>query len=106
MAAEVAFRKSLAVRPNDARTMLGLASVLADRGKLVEADSLLDRVEKADPKENMVPFHRAEILMQRGRYNEAIATFQKAQSQGVDENAVRDKIKECKDALARQKLPD
>ena len=41
--------------------------------------------------------------MLRGRYNEAIATLEKAQSQGVSEEEVRAKIKECRDALVREK---
>jgi Flp pilus assembly protein TadD len=104
-AAGAAFNKSLALRPNDARTMLGLAVNLMDQGKLVEADAMLDRVQKADPRESQVPFRRAEILMQRGRYNEAIATFEKSKGPGIDENTVRDRIKQCKDAITRENHP-
>jgi TolA-binding protein len=102
-AALAAFTRALQLRPNDARTMLGLAVTLTDQGKLVEADAMLDRVEKADPKENQVCFRRAEIQMQRGRYTEAIATFEKSKDLGVDEVKVRAKIKECRDAIARQR---
>jgi tetratricopeptide (TPR) repeat protein len=102
-AAGVAFTKALALRPNDARTMLGLAINLIDQGKLVDADAMLDRVEKVDPRETQVWFRRAEIQMQRGRYTEAIATFEKARGRGVDEDKVRARIKECKEALARQR---
>jgi len=102
-AAGVAFTKALELRPNDARTMLGLATNLMDQGKLVEADAMLDRVEKVDPKEVQVWFRRGEIQMQRGRYTQAIATFEKAKDLGVDEEKVRAKIKECRDALARQR---
>jgi TolA-binding protein len=102
-AAAAAFTKSLALRPNDARTMFGLATNLMDQGKLVEADAMLDRVEKIDPKEIQVTFRRAEIQMLRGRYTDAIATFEKARGLGVDEEQVRAKIKECKDALVSQR---
>jgi tetratricopeptide (TPR) repeat protein len=102
-AAGVAFTKALELRPNDARTMFGLASNLIDQGKLVEADAMLDRVQKVDPKEIQVWFRRGEIQMLRGRYTEAIATFEKAKDLGVDEVKVRAKIKECRDALARQR---
>jgi len=102
-AAGVAFTKSLELRPNDARTMFGLATNLMDQGKLVEADAMLDRVEKVDPRENQVWFCRGEIQMLRGRYTEAMATFEKAKSLGVDEEKVRAKIKECRDALTRQR---
>ena len=103
--AGVALNRSLALRPNDARTMLWLATNLMDQGKLVEADAMLDRVQKADPRETLVPFRRGEILMQRGRYNEAIATFEKAKGPGVDEEKVRTRIKECKDAIVRENHP-
>jgi len=99
-AAGVAFTKSLELRPNDARTMLGLATNLMDQGNLVGADAMLDRVEKVDPKEIQIWFRRGEIQMQRGQYTQAIATFEKAKNLGVDEEKVREKIKECKDALA------
>jgi tetratricopeptide (TPR) repeat protein len=102
-AAGAAFTKSLTLRPNDARTMYWLATTLMDQGNLVEADAMLDRVEKADPKEVHVWFRRAEIQMMRGRYNEAIAILEKAQELGVNEEDVRAKIKECRDALAREK---
>ena len=102
-AAGVAFTKALELRPSDARTMLGLATNLMDQGKLVDADAMLDRVEKVDPKEVQVWFHRGEIQMQRGRYTQAIATFEKAKDLGVDEEKVRARIKECRDALARQR---
>ncbi len=102
-AAGAALNKSLALRPNDARTMYWIATTLMDQGKLIEADAMLDRVEKTDPKEVHVWFRRAEIKMMRGQYNEAIATFEKAQSLGVDEEEVRAKIKECRDAIAREK---
>jgi tetratricopeptide (TPR) repeat protein len=103
--ASAALNKSLALRPNDARTMLWIATNLMDQGKLVEADAMLDRVQKADPREMQVSFRRAEILMQRGRYNEAIATFEKAKGPGIDEEKVRARIKECKDAITRENHP-
>jgi len=102
-AAGAAFTKALALRPNDSRTMLGLADNLIDQGKLVDADAMLDRIEKVDPRETQVWLRRGEIQMQRGRYNDAIATFEKAKDLGVDEERVRAKIKECKDALGRQR---
>ena len=101
--AGAALGKSLALRPNDARTMLALATNLMDQGKLVDADTMLDRVEKADRRETLVWFRRAEIQMQRGRYHEAIATFEKARSLGVDEEKVRENIRKCKEALASQR---
>jgi len=102
-AAGAAFTKALELRPNDARTMLGLAGTLMAQGKLVEADAMLDRVEKVDPRESQVGFRRGEIQMLRGQYTQAIATFEKAKDRGVAEEKVRAKIKECKDALARQR---
>ena len=83
--------------------MLALATNLMDQGKLVDADTMLDRVEKADRRETLVWFRRAEIQMQRGRYHEAIATFEKARSLGVDEEKVRENIRKCKEALASQR---
>src|SRR5258706_393636 len=65
-AARMAFDKSLALRPGDARTMDWVATTLMDQGKLVEADALLDQVEEADPKEFHVWVRRGEILMMRG----------------------------------------
>jgi tetratricopeptide (TPR) repeat protein len=103
VAAIAAFNKSLALRPNDARTMFWLATTLMDQGKLVEADAMLDRVEKADPKEVHVWYRRAEILMMRGRYNDAIETLEKAEKLGLGKDEVQAKIKECRDALAREK---
>jgi tetratricopeptide (TPR) repeat protein len=102
-AASATFTRSLELRPNDAKTMYSLAVNLVDQGKLVEADAMLDRVERADPKNGAVWFTRGEIQMQRGRYTEAMATFEKAGNMGYDEEKVRAKMKECRDALRPKK---
>ena len=106
VAAGMTFNRALELRPNDARTMYAMVTNLTDQGKLVDADAMVDRIEHAYPKESRVWYCRGEIMMQRGRFTEAMALFEKAQDQGFNAEQAQAKIKECKTALTPKKDKD
>jgi tetratricopeptide (TPR) repeat protein len=101
-AAADAFARALQIKPDDATTMYWLATNLMDQGKLSDAEAMLDRTQEADPKEVRIWYRRGQIQMQRAEYERAIKSFERAKSLGVDAKMVRQKIQECREALARQ----
>lgn len=71
--AEVEFRKSLELRPNDARTHHWWATTLLMMGRADEALQEIDRARELDPEVTAIQTDRALILAELGRVAEARA---------------------------------
>ncbi len=101
-AAAEAFTRALQLKPGDPDTLYWLATNQMDQGKLAEAEATLQRVLDVDPKYGRVWYRKGQIQMKRGDYKEAIESFNKAKSSGVDPKKVRERIDECTAALSKQ----
>ncbi len=77
-AAEMAYRRAAELAPASAEPKIGLASVLADFGRIEEAVELLQQAILLEPLTTAAHFSLARLLTSLGRYDEAVQSARKA----------------------------
>jgi adenylate cyclase len=75
--AEVAYRRALAVVPESAEGLIGLAAALADREDFKEAERTLQRAIAAQPRYAKSHMEYGSLLLRQGRARDAIAPYQR-----------------------------
>jgi tetratricopeptide (TPR) repeat protein len=82
--AAAAYRRSLDIEPDNPDAQKALATALLQDDQLDEALKLLNALVAADPTDAQSEIHIAEIQRRQHKYDEALATIQKAKTQAPD----------------------